>query len=77
MPDLGTALTATSPVATCVIITRRERRSIELRSRKNIVLIGCITSPVHHLAFLGKLRFFGEIIVTMELSDIRCNLDAL
>ncbi len=65
--NLRRALCLTRPIVACVIGVVRKRAAVELRTGKDIVLIGRISDAVYHLAALVQRRSFVEITAKLGL----------
>jgi hypothetical protein len=78
MADLAAAVSAVRPVSTSVVITSRERRSVELRTGQDIVSIRAITAAVYHLAIFVQRGRLDEVAasprllksVAVEMADV-------
>jgi len=65
------------PVATRVVrAVHSERRSVETGPGQDIVHVGRIAPAVECIATLGKLCGFRQIVVSVQLVKVLCDLDA-
>ena len=75
MTNLGAAFATACPIFTGMIFARLKGCSVPVRAGQNVMLIGSVSASVDHLTFFGELRFFGKIILAVQLSHIGGNLD--
>src|SRR5262249_26534168 len=77
MADHRRALAALGPVGAGAILAGRERGTVRLRARQDVVRVRRVAAPVDGVALLGERGLLVDVVRAVELGEVLGDDDAL